>query len=316
MKKIVFVFLLLTQVIFAETLKDTLKLPLAYKSVLLPECDACGCSASGGGMGFNSLIATNFIGVRYFYQAYETKTGPYGNSPWADDTFNSISLQARFSPFKRVEFMAQTLYNYNQRSIFNDTEKISGIGDALVLGFYTILNSMDQDSLFLNHKVNVGGGVKIPLGKFTPINTDGNNPAFQLGTGSWDYVAALEYTIKHKKLGLSNMLTYNYKTENKDRYQFGNQVNYGSAFFYSFYKANWIFMPQVGFSGETYKANRDYGYEVKNSAGDIFFGKLAFDVAYKNWSVSMNFFSPINQNLMNGNLVAENRFSIQLNYAL
>ena len=42
-------------------------------------CDACGCSASGGSMGFASILNPNFIGVRYFNQSYKSTDGLYSN---------------------------------------------------------------------------------------------------------------------------------------------------------------------------------------------------------------------------------------------
>jgi hypothetical protein len=29
------------------------------------DCDACGCSASGGSLGFSSMLNSNFVGIRY-----------------------------------------------------------------------------------------------------------------------------------------------------------------------------------------------------------------------------------------------------------
>ncbi len=49
-----------------------------FQQYAIPEsvlCDACGCSASGGSMGFASMLNTNFIGIRYFNQ--ELFWGPF-----------------------------------------------------------------------------------------------------------------------------------------------------------------------------------------------------------------------------------------------
>jgi len=75
MKKILF-FLLIIQYINAHEV-DSLsnfsssvqKLSSFEKfSFLDDDCDACGCSASGGSMGFASMLNPNFIGLRYFNQ--------------------------------------------------------------------------------------------------------------------------------------------------------------------------------------------------------------------------------------------------------
>lgn len=314
MKNTITIVMLITQfVMYARVEVDTLSLP--FKSMLLSECDACGCSATGGGMGYNSLLNTNFIGVRYFYQNYDTKSGIYRNSPWAEDTFNTVLLQGRFTPVKKIEVAVQMSYHNNNRILLNQKQQIQGIGDAVVLGFYTVAETTSDSAKFY-HKLNTGLGVKMPLGTFESANAQGNNPAFQLGTGSWDYLFAVEHIFKKNKVGLTSMLNYTLKTENPDRYQYGNQFNYGTSFFYGFGGLGLKFLPQIGVNGEVYDANKSFGYTVKNTAGNILFGKLGMDVGTEKFSVSLNYFAPIQQHLMNDNLQANHRFSVQLNYAL
>jgi hypothetical protein len=70
MKKITLLVLLIFQLSFA-TEKDTLYQKntfLKYELLLDDDCDACGCSASGGSMGFASMLNSNFVGIRYFNQ--------------------------------------------------------------------------------------------------------------------------------------------------------------------------------------------------------------------------------------------------------
>jgi hypothetical protein len=67
---------------------------------------------------------------------------------------------------------------------------------------------------FLAHTWQVGGGVKLPTGKYNTNNNGSVNPSFQLGTGSWDYLLATEYIVRRKQFGLNTMLNYVIKTEN------------------------------------------------------------------------------------------------------
>ena len=52
---------------------------ITTKTMLLDDCDGCGCGASGGSMGFASMINSNFVGVRYFNQQYKSNDGLYSN---------------------------------------------------------------------------------------------------------------------------------------------------------------------------------------------------------------------------------------------
>jgi hypothetical protein len=76
-----------------------------------------------------------------------------------------------------------------------------------------------------------------------------------VGTGSWDYFLATEYIVRRKQFGINTMLNYIIKTENKNNYQFGNQLNYAGTFFYLYEKDQFSFAPQLGFSGEVYQSN-------------------------------------------------------------
>ena len=55
------------------------------KTNYFDDCDACGCSASGGSWGLVSMLNSNFVGVRYFNQQYRSNDGLYSNSPWLEN---------------------------------------------------------------------------------------------------------------------------------------------------------------------------------------------------------------------------------------
>jgi hypothetical protein len=70
-----------------------------------------------------------------------------------------------------------------------------------------------KDSTIFTHNIQIGGGVKMPTGKFEEANNLGTvNQSFQLGTEVGSFVT--EYMIKKKNLGLNSMVNYNIKTEN------------------------------------------------------------------------------------------------------
>ena len=164
------------------------------------DCDACGCSASGGSMGFSSMLNNNFVGMRYFKQSYTSRDGIFANSPWIDENFNTIQAWARIPVTDKIQISALGSYHFHQRELTTGTENISGLGDITVMGLYTVFETK-KDSAVFTHRVNVGAGIKIPTGKFTQANNLGSiNQSFQLGTGSWDYSVVSEYVSEQKKL--------------------------------------------------------------------------------------------------------------------
>lgn len=308
MKKYIVLLLLACQFGFANTP------PTDFKKYL-DDCDACGCSASGGGMGFSSMINKNFVGLRYFYQSYSSRDGIFNNSPWVDENFNTVQLWARIPVFKNFQVSALVPYHFHNRELKTGEESINGIGDITVLGLYTVYQTHKDSTMFV-HTLQMGAGVKAPTGAYNANDKGTVNPSFQLGTGAWDYLLAAEYVIRHKNFGFNTMLNYAFKTVNDDHYQFGNQFNYAGTFFYTIEKEKITLVPQAGIAGEVYAANKQYDEEVPDTAGDVLFGKIGLEAGSGRFSVGVNGMLPITQNLTGGKVEANYRWSINLNYSL
>jgi hypothetical protein len=98
------------------------------------DCDACGCSASGGSMGFSSMLNSNFIGIRYFNQQYKTTDGLYSNSPWYRESYNTTQLWARIPVYKNIQVIGfgtlppQLARNRNRRPIDFGFGRYHGFG--------------------------------------------------------------------------------------------------------------------------------------------------------------------------------------------
>ncbi|WP_317502346.1 transporter [Flavobacterium sp. DG1-102-2] len=288
--------------------------PPNFKKMLY-DCDACGCSASGGGMGFSSMLNKNFVGLRYVNQSYTSRDGIFNNSPWIDENFNTVQVWARIPVFKNFQVSAQLPYHFHNRQLSTGEQTIDGLGDITVLGMYTVYQTMTDSTLFV-HTLQLGGGVKAPTGKYDADNKGTVNPSFQVGTGSWDYLLAAEYVIRHKDLGLNATVNYIYKTENEDHYRFGNQFNYSGTLFYVFEGSKFTFVPQAGLAGEVYATNKQFDEDVPDTKGDVLFGKVGLEAGTGRFSVGVNGMLPIAQNLTGGRVEANYRWSVNLNYSL
>lgn len=316
MKKYLLLLLFATQFLSAST-EDTIQNPFKkYARFFYEEdCDACGCSASGGGMGFSSMLNQNFVGIRYMNQSYTSRDGLFNNSPWIDENFNTMQVWARIPVMKNLQVSALIPYHFHNRQLTTGEQKIDGLGDITVLALYTVFETKSDSAQFV-HQFQLGGGIKAPTGKYDSKNNGSVNPSFQVGTGSWDYILATEYTVRHEKIGLNSMLNYAFKTENDDHYQFGNQFNYGSTLFYQFEAKGISLVPQAGIAGEVYGTNKLYEEDIRDTKGDIFFGKIGIEAGKDKFSVGVNAMLPINQNLTGGRVEANYRWSINLNYSL
>ncbi|WP_313808063.1 transporter [Flavobacterium sp.] len=316
-KYILFYLLLFLQNGWASEL-DSLHYQHYFKRQFLlieDDCDACGCSASGGSMGFSSMLNSNFVCVRYFYQSYRSNDKLYTNSVWHNENFNTVQLWARIPVLKKIQLTVLAPYHFNNRTTDSGNQSISGIGDVTVLGMCSIYQTQ-KDSATVRHNVQLGAGVKAPIGKFDEKNNGSVNPSFQLGTGSWDYLIASEYVLRYRKFGLNTMANYIVKTENEKNYRFGNQWNYAGTFFYVWEKDLLSLAPQLGIAGEVYESNVQHKQRVRDTSGDVLFGKIGFEINRKKFSFGANTMFPIQQNLNGGKIEAQYRLSFNLNYTL
>lgn len=279
------------------------------------DCDACGCSANGGSMGFSSMLNNNFIGIRYVHQSYSTKEGVFNNSPWIAENFNTTQVWARIPVSDKIQITALVPFHFNNRELVSGKQSIQGLGDVTVMGMYSVLE-IQSDSTTVGHKLQLGGGLKAPTGKYNSANNGTLNPSFQLGTGSWDYLLVSEYVIKKEKFGINTAFSYTFKTENEKQYQFGNQFNYGSTMFYMLDLNSVKLVPQLGIAGEVYNSNQQFKQKVADTKGDVVFGKFGLEIGKNKFSFGANLMLPISQNLTGGNVDANYRFSLNLNYQL
>lgn len=314
--------ILLVQMVMANPIdsifiKREKPVPLVQVNPLLydDDCDVCGCSASGGSMGYNSMLTDNFVGLRYIYQTYTSKDEHYANSPWIDERFTTIQLWSRIPVFKNFEVVALVPYRFNRRVNDQKDEQINGLGDVTVLGFYTFFET-NADSLAVNHKWQIGAGVKMPTGEYREGNNGSINPSFQLGSGSWDYTLATTYTLRYDQLGFNANLNYIFKTENSMERKYGNQLNFGGTFFYTAKLKKVTLVPFLDMTGEIHASEEEFGYEMPHTSGELFFGKFGVEAGFNRFSVGVNAMLPISQNLNNGMIEANYRLAINLNYLL
>lgn len=275
-------------------------------------CDACGCAAGNGSSGFESLLNPQFIGVKYFAQHYKARENLFTQDLTQDQYFNTIQIWGKIPVTRKLSIYGSIPFQFHDKKTLQGDIKISGIGDAAVMGIYEILRSKNE-----YHQLNGGAGVKIPLGRFDEKGITGVNPSFQLGTGSWDYQLALSYKFQKNLFALMLNTDYTIKTENKKNYRFGNQWNYSATGFYTLWRSsNSTVSGKLGLQGEVYDANRQFGEVMPRTAGSALYGKLGFEVSYKKFSLGSELMLPAYTRLAGGDIEAGSRFSLFINFGI
>ncbi|MCF4101424.1 transporter [Gillisia sp. M10.2A] len=285
------------------------------------DCDVCGCGSSGGSMGYGTIGNANFVGVRYIHQEYRSKQGIYNNSPWIDENFNTLQAWARIPLSSKIQINAIVPYHFHERELIDGSQKIDGLGDISIIGFYKLITPQldgllpEQKTLF-KHNLEVGAGLKLPTGEYHGENNQGSvNPSFQVGTGSWDVLLAGDYSVSYKNWGAGVMANYTFKTKNDEEYQFGDQFNYGLNVYRSYTTMKMqTFTPVIGIAGEIFGENESYGLGVQDTKGNVLFSRLGLESNFGKFSAGVNVMLPLVQDLNSGNVEVKSRLGIHFNF--
>lgn len=315
MKKIILIIsLVLFNLNKANTVRDSVYItPESYSRIsFYDDCDACGCAAGNGSSGFESLLNPQFIGIKYFAQHYKAKENLFVKDLTQDQYFNTLQIWGKIPVTEKLSVYASLPFHFHEKKTTQGDIRINGIGDLNLMGIYRLVKSGDNF-----HQLSGGLGVKVPLGRFDEKGISGVNPSFQLGTGSWDYQAALNYKFQKNKIAVLINTDYIIKTENKKHYRFGNQWNYAATGFYQLSgNEKTIFSAKTGLQGEVYAQNKQFGEGLPNTAGSALYGKLGFEASYKRFSLGSEVMLPVYTHLAGGDIEAKSRFSVFLNIGI
>ena len=275
-------------------------------------CDACGCGVGSYQFGILPQQTKNFVGIRY--QTKSDESTPHHDLQ-TKEQFQTMEVWGRFYPLKRVQVLALVPFNYNQQKVGNTVTEVKGLGDALVLVNYNLLNNADSLYQPVKHNLFVGGGLKLPTG-YAQAKTEGSeiNPNLQLGSGSLDLIANLMYTVRYNRIGLNTNLTYKHNSTNQNEFRFGNKLGAGGVVFSVVNIKEFALMPNAGFSTEITEKDVHFKQELKESGGRINFLTVGTEFYFKNLSAGVTAQKPLSQHVSEGYVKTNNRFLTHLTF--
>jgi hypothetical protein len=281
-------------------------------------CDVCG----GSGAFYNGMLPLyykHFVGFRYRFSSFRSDLGHQSAvSEYSQEYYHSFELTGRFFLHRKVQLLAFLPVNYHQQFSSNESVSIAGQGDLSVMALYDLYNSSLINEKPLKHKLLLGGGVKLPTGPFQKRNQDGEllNPAFQIGTGSFDFIINSVYTLRYKSIGLNVNAAYKINLPDKNDYKFGNQFSATTTFFvlYKSKKSEDGLLSKFGLSFENANYNLKGGYKRVSTGGNILFASAGFDIYYKKINIGINFQYPVYQLVSEGLVSAGLQSTININY--
>lgn len=254
-------------------------------------CDACGSTSNGDGWGIMPNYNRHFAGIRFNYRHYHNMHPMQSSDNTmlsGDDHFYRADLQLRYSINRRFQVATVLPYRFNNRTEGEIEMTKKGIGDVSVqLQYLPVLPGAGK----VKHAVQLTAGVEAPTGKFlfshdVPVN-------MQLGSGSWDYLAGLSYTIRYNKLGLSAEGTYRLNGDTESGYDWGNSYTAAGRLFCNVSRdSSSSVLPWAGMSYENYDTNiENMKYQIRaaysggellllNGGVDYFTSKLAIGAEF------------------------------------
>jgi hypothetical protein len=296
-------------------MKKVLFIALIISSLSASACDLCGCSNGSSFVGLLPRSGSQFVGMRYRLRSFDSHLNSVLLK--TKEQYQTLEVWGRFYPIKNLQVLAFLPYNDNQQTMLYSGTKTrkNGIGDALILAHYNVLNTFldSTNTSSFYHNLMIGGGIKLPTGKFEYGYSDAEvNPNFQLGTGSTDFLVSAIHTVRYKKLGLNTEVGGRISTKSNSHYKFGNRL---SASLTAFYTKSWglfSIMPNIGTTIDYGFKDHKEGKLNAQTGGYSLLGSLGVQAYYRKISTGFTFQEPIAQNLGGGELKILPQYSVFL----
>lgn len=283
-------------------------------------CDACGCSIGGNYFGILPQFHRNFVGLRWAEQSFRSahsagaaEAGRYATQ----ERFRTADVLARFYPTRRLQVLTLLPFHDFRREETGQVLRARGLGDALLMGNYIVLNTGDSLGRLWHHSLTLGGGLKLPTGPYHLKDGRGTAllPNLQPGSGSTDFLVAASYTLRRSAWGVNVDVLGRYNTSNSQGYRFGPRLSGSAKFFYwTRWGSRLTLLPHAGVFTDASCANRLAGTEVAATGGILTLATGGLDVYAGHFSAGVTLQHPIHQHLGQGQINASGRWMATLNY--
>ncbi len=282
-------------------------------------CDICGCGAGSTYLGILPDFNTRIIGLRYRFNDVLTHVGPGGSSSYltTKEQYHTAELWGGWTFGNRFRLMVSVPLSYNTKKSQEEDASKTGLGDISLQGFYRVLNSKHSlGNKLLVQDLWLGGGVKLPTGKYEPLdNEEAGKSAnlFQLGTGSFDFMLTGMYDLRLQDAGLNLSASYKMNTTNKYDYNYGNKLSTSAQLYYKFKVSKVATLaPNAGLAYERSARDLDHEYSVFNSGGYVLSGTLGAELQYKKIALGGNWQPPLSQQLAMEVVKARNKMMVHV----
>ncbi len=280
---------------------------------VLLACDACG----GPGSQFVGILPQfhrHFVGLRGHFRTFHTAHSP-AEAP-TPEQFMTFEAWGRFYPTRRLQLFAFVPYNHFTRQVPNATAFVNhGLGDVSITANYLLINT--GDSLLVPYKQSlvVGGGLKLPTGRFRDRSGEGQAllPNLQMSSGSVDFLLSANYTLRRGRFGTNVEAGARVNTPNADGYRLGHRVNAAvRAFWWQPLGRGYALMPQTGMLYDYGAQDRQDGSRVSMTGGGLLAASVGLDLYLGPILVGASGQLPLASDLNGGMVSPGSRWTVQL----
>jgi len=282
-------------------------------------CDICGCGVGNFNPYMFPHLAQKFISVGYNYRYYRSNAhDDLGNEMVNKEYYQSFSLAGQFTIARRIELMGYLPFQSNTQRGPEGNKSLNKLGDAIFLANYRLVDHISSGNK-LRQTVVAGGGIKLPTGNSQyeeGSEEEVDNPNFQAGTGSTDFLLNGSYSLQYKKIAVSTGITYKMNTSNKEDYRFGKRLLTVVQFKYVKDVGNISIIPNVGMVIQEMNEDKESGFVVDHTGGHNVQATFGLDINTKRIAAGIFYNKPVAQNLVMGHIQAMPGINVHASFIL
>jgi len=270
-------------------------------STMTRACDVCGIF-----LGIQPNDRSTSFGLYYRFRHLEGDLGglsllKHGGSHAGEsqtvadhytEQYQVLEFRADVWITPRLAVMAAVPLVNNYQSVAGYARAdLYGVGDPFLLGRYVIANTRClMDAPRTVHRVTLGAGVKLPLGRTDMTYADA--PVvhdLQPGSGTWDALASAEYMVRRNKVGGSLTVFGRCNGNDRNAYQLGHGLSTTAETFYQVPIRSITWAPSVGAYMEHTGIDHRDGAVVQGTGSTTLFAHAGSRVWWRSWALSANY---------------------------
>lgn len=282
-------------------------------------CEICGCGMGNYYFGLLPQFKHKFFGLRYQYKRFNTVVAG-DPTQFSKDYYKTMELWGGWNIGRKWQVLAILPYNYVHQVSDDGVTNNQGIGDVAVMVNYKVFdrNSSLSKNRSFAQQLWIGGGIKLPTGKFKIDETD---PALiavantQTGTASTDFMLNAMYNIRISDLGINTSASYKLNTSNRDKYVFGNKFSASSFASYTITQRQFTIVPNAGLLFENTAVNKLDKEKLSQTGGNLLTAAAGLELSFKKFTVGANLQLPLTQSFSSGQTELKTRGMMHVTFA-